>query len=255
MPTYSPDGKQLAFTWGSKGMSIMNLDGEEREVLTRDGWGAQWSPNGKWVSYESKQRVDRVYAANITLIDVKTREKRQVLEGDLAKRYSQVYWNMDWSHDSSQICFKGNIRDGETELCITSVEGSSKGFKVVTGESVSEDFSWHPDGTRLLVSMAAEGYVGNRMYHYDLKTGEFTLLKTQPIEQLCFGGVWSPDGKRIVFSSRKNPVPLPWKPKKPSPADTSQQTSAVNRSPSSLLRIFDFVTKQKDVVKPAGVIE
>ena len=243
MPTYSPDGKQLAFTWGSNGMSIMNLDGEEREVLTRDGWGAQWSPNGKWISYESKQRVDRTYAANITLIDVKTREKRQILEGDQATRYSQVYWNMDWSHDSSQICFKGNVIGGETELCITSVEGSSKGFKVITTKPVHEDFSWHPDGNSLLVSMAAEGYAGNRMYHCDLITGEFTLLKTQPIDQLCFGGVWSPDGKRIVFSSRKNPEATPWKPGKPLPAKPRQQSSAVKQSPSPLLRLFKFVTE------------
>ena len=53
IPTFSPDGKQLAFTWSGHGTTIMNIDGSGREVLTAEGWGCQWSPDGRWISYGS----------------------------------------------------------------------------------------------------------------------------------------------------------------------------------------------------------
>ena len=53
MPTFSPDGKRLAFS--GSGMSVMDLDGSHVKVLSEEGWGAQWSPNGKWIAFESRK--------------------------------------------------------------------------------------------------------------------------------------------------------------------------------------------------------
>lgn len=212
MPTFSADGKRLAFTWVFNGQATMNLDGEDRKVIVEDGWGAQWSPDGKWISYESRGRIDRRFAANVSIVDVETKETRQLLEGEQVGRYSRIYWNMEWSPDSRQIVFRGELSDGSFETCVTSVEGSSQGFKVLTTLSVGTDFGWHPDGKSILMSLHSAEHSGNRIFVYDLTTDELTLLKTQPMDQHNDHAVWSPDGAQIVFSSRRKPEPMLWRP-------------------------------------------
>lgn len=212
MPTFSADGKRLAFTWVFNGQATMNLDGEDRKVIAEDGWGAQWSPNGKWIAYEARGRIDGKFAANVAIVDVKTKEKRELLQGDQARRYSQIYWNMEWSPDSRQIVFKGRLRDGSFEACITSIDGSSKSFKVLTKLSVGTDFGWHPDGKSILMSLHSAEHSGNRIFVYDLTSDDLSLLETQPMKQHNDHGVWSPDGKQILFSSRRPPEPTLWRP-------------------------------------------
>lgn len=213
MPTFSPDGKRLAFSEG--GIGVMNADGSNVELLSPDGWGAQWSPNGKWIAYETRTRVGDLISSNITLINVETKQNRTILEGDQAERYSQIFWNMEWSPDSRQICFKGKVKGAGNEMAIANVEGSSKGFSVMTSEEVAEDFSWHPDGSRILISKHSPQHAGRRLFVCDPRTREITLLVSQPMDQQNVSGVWSPDGRRIVFSSTATPKAVPWEsPKK-----------------------------------------
>lgn len=212
MPTFSADGKRLAFTWVFNGQATMNLDGEDRKVIAEDGWGAQWSPDGKWIAYESRGRVDGQYSSNVTIVDVKTKMKRELLQGVQASRYSQIYWNMEWSPDSRQIVFKGRLRDGSFETCITSTDGSAKSFKVLTKLSVGTDFGWHPDGKSILMSLNSAEHSGNRIFVYDLTTDELSMLEAQPMEQHNSHAVWSPDGEQILFSSRRPPEPMLWRP-------------------------------------------
>ena len=212
MPTFSPDGKRLAFTWVFNGQATMDLDGADRKVITPDGWGAQWSPDGKWIAYESRGRVDGRFASNVAIVDIQSKETQELLKGEQASRYSQIYWNMEWSPDSQQIVFKGRLTDGTFETCITSLDGSDKGFKVLTTDSVDTDFGWHPDGKSILMSKHSAAHSGKRLFVYDLSAGKFSLLETQPMDQINTYGVWSPDGKQILFNSRRLPEPILWKP-------------------------------------------
>lgn len=222
MPTFSPDGQRLALTWSLNGMATMDLNGKDRQVVTPEGWGAQWSPNGKWIAYESRGRVNGSYSANVTIIDLKTKQKRALLEGEHATRYSQIYWNTSWSPNSKQIAFKGNIKGGQTEIAMTSVEGSAKGFRVVSEDTFDPDMAWHPDGNRLMLAKVSQVHSGRRMFVYDLAESKLSLLESQPMDRINTHGVWSPDGKQIVFSSRPIPGPIPCKPKKPAqPSITS----------------------------------
>ena len=220
MPNFSPNGQRLALTWSLNGMSTMNLKGEDRQVVTPEGWGAQWSPNGKWIAYESRARVNGSYSANVTIIDVKTRQRRTLLEGHHATRYSQIYWNTAWAPNSRQIAFKGNVKGGQTEIAVTSVDGSSKGFRVVSSETFDPDMAWHPDGKRLMLAKVSQVHSGKRLFVYDLGKSKLSLLESQPMDRINHHGVWSPDGRQIVFSSRPVPGPIPWKPKKPARTST-----------------------------------
>ena len=224
MPTFGAGGDRLAFSWSGSGMALMDLAGENREVLTPDGWGAQFSPNGKWVSYQSYERTPTTRSINITIIDVASKEKRVILEGDEATRYSSIYWNMEWSPDSQQICFKGRLASSSDsyEVATTSIDGSSKSFRILTKETTDTDFGWHPDGSRILLAKTSPKHLGGpRLHVCDLKTGEITLLETQPLDRPNHSGTWSPDGKQIAFVSRRNPEPVPFQ----QIARTSGQTS------------------------------
>ncbi len=207
MPTFSPDGERLAFS-ADNGMSVMDKDGTQREVITTSGWGAQWSPNGRWLSYAGYQQ-----AANIGITDIKTKQTRYLLQGEQAKRYTQIYWNMDWSPDSKQICFKGSLKTGGSELAITNVEDSSKGFQVITAQPADSDAGWHPDGKQLMLSMPSPKHNGAmRLFLCDVATNVITLWEHQPENQLAQSGNWSPDGKQVVFVSQPLVKPVPWQP-------------------------------------------
>lgn len=210
MPTFGPYGKRLAYTGG--GMSIMDDDGGNRETIINEGWGAQWSPDGRWIAYADRTFVNGSSYSNLAIIDIQTKEKRHLFEGDEARRYSSLYWNNEWSPDSRQICFKGSRKNGGTEMAITSVDGSSKGFRVITTDPVDTDFGWHPDGSRILLSKTVPAYKGPRLFVCDVESGEMTLLETQPMKQINQSAVWSPDGKRIAFVSRRTQEPRPWEP-------------------------------------------
>lgn len=232
MPTFSPDGKRLALTWSPHGMATMNTDGVDRKVLSSDGWGAQWSPNGKWVAYQSRERVNGQSQTNITIIDVRTLDKRILLKGDDASKYRQIYWNMEWSPDSRQICFKGDVSGGK-EVGLASVDGSP--VRVLTTANVYEDFAWHPDGSKILMSgpllqlggtdsNSAYSSKGYRLYQFDLKSGQMALLPHQPMDRDSNSASWSPDGTQLAFVSRALPGPVRWTSKQtPSPSQDSEQ--------------------------------
>lgn len=205
IPTFSPDGTRLAFTWGGHGTTIMNVDGSEREVLTPDGWGTQWSPDGRWIAYASYgQLPEGGAAANLTVIDVTTREKRALLIGEQAGRYTQIEWNMAWAPDSRRIVFKGHRRGG-AEVAIVSIDGSMTDFRVLTSENISGNLGWHPDGSRILLSKAG------KLHEYELETQQMQQLPGHPPEPANPGGVWDMAGERIVFIAVPKPEPQPWK--------------------------------------------
>ncbi len=45
-----------------------------RRPINGCGWGSQFSPNGKWVSYQSYERTPTTRSTNISIIDVATKE-------------------------------------------------------------------------------------------------------------------------------------------------------------------------------------
>jgi Tol biopolymer transport system component len=200
MPTYSPDGKRIAFSWSGRGITVMDADGENREVLDTSGWGAQWSPDGKSIAYGAR---------TVTVLDLETKKQRTILEGEQARRYGYIYWNMAWSLDSKYICFMGRSRDG-TKVDIVAVDaaGSSRGFKILhtLDKQIHADFSWHPDGKQILCSMHNPQLEGPRIYTLDFDNpGPPKLFPTQPLDQNSTSSDWTRDGKHIVFSSQRLP--------------------------------------------------
>ena len=143
---------------------------------------------------------------DVAIVDIKTRERRLLLEGEHTTRYSRIDHNMEWSPDATKIVFLGHMRNGRSEVAITAVDGSSKSFRVVTTERVAPDFCWHPNNDRIMISKAG------KLFFYDFKSKEVLLLPGQPMDQTNAAGVWSADGRLIAFSSVPKAKPIPWPP-------------------------------------------
>jgi Tol biopolymer transport system component len=204
MPSFSHDGRRIVISQPGQGIVMMKSDGSGREVIDRSGWGTQWSPDGKSIAY--------LKGANITLLDVETRQTRQLLVGEPATRYSYLYWALGWSNDGRYIGFKAQRRDGQKpELCV--VEVASSEFKVLhaNASTMVEDFMWSPDDEQLIVSFHNPDVQGPQLYSINRKNpGSPQLFPAQPPHYKSHGYAWSRDGKRIVIASMQVPQPVKW---------------------------------------------
>ena len=74
---------------------------------------------------------------------------------------------------------------------------------------MTADFSWHPNGERILFSMHSPEHNGFRMFTLSPKMpGPPQLLPGQPEGYKNYDADYSNDGKQIVFTSER---PLQWK--------------------------------------------
>jgi Tol biopolymer transport system component len=204
MPSLSKDGKSIVFTDPSGGIVKRDADGQTRETIDRSGWGAQYSPDGKSIAVGS--------GSNMTLIDVKTGKNTLLFEGDVANRYSRVFWNFGWSHDSRAIAFKGQLsgRD-QQELAVVDVNKPDQVEVLYSGNGIYEDFTFSQDSQSVLFALGQEGTAKPGLYLAHRKTpGQVERLKGQPDDRRILDCDWSPDGKEIVFAALVDPVPAEW---------------------------------------------
>ncbi len=204
IPTFSPDGKRIAFTWSGHGTTLMNADGTDRKVLSTDGWGCQWSPNGRWIVFGSQNRTpDGDFGANLTLIDVNTKETRLLLTGKQATAFQQIMWNMAWSPDGGRIVFYGN-RSAGPGVALVSVDGSEAEFKILAADGVSANFSWNPDGRHILMSRAG------LLHEYDIESDKLAPIPGHSADPAKDGAVWDTTGQRITFIGVPKPQSVDW---------------------------------------------
>ncbi|HSG69348.1 MAG TPA: DUF1583 domain-containing protein, partial [Planctomycetaceae bacterium] len=204
MPSLSKDRKSIVFSVPGEGVVMMDLDGENRKTIDRSGWGVQFSPDGKQIAYGR--------SSNITLMDVATNEKKPLMTGDIATRYSSIYWNLGWSHDSRAIAFKGRVRTtGQEELAVVALDKPDAVEILYSGSGINPDFTFSPDNQDVLFAKNTPGQPGPQLYLAHRKTpGEIEFLKGQPTDRMIYDCEWSPDGREIVFSSVQIPVPVEW---------------------------------------------
>ncbi|GAA5509560.1 DUF1583 domain-containing protein [Novipirellula caenicola] len=198
MPTFTPDGKQIAFS-SLEGMMMMNLDGSNRRVISQSGWGIQISPLGDQVAFTDND----VKGHNLFVLDLKTNQKRALLTGPLAERYSQIYWNFDWSTDGQELYFVGSHRQTrQRELAVVSVNGSQQRFETLLTGGNYANIACHPDGDGIMYSDSDPAYGSMSMFmiHRDGSPREYPLLENRRMAAVA-GGEWSRDGKMIALAT------------------------------------------------------
>lgn len=188
-PTWSPDGKWIAFQsdrGGNWDIWAIKLDGTGLTQLTtfsRADRYAAWSPNGKKLAFTSK----RSGSEDIWVIDV-----QNVLQGtgnpnpvNLTQSPSRDRYPM-WSPDGKKLTFNTD-RDGNFEIYTMNADGSNP-RNVSNSPSTEGLADWSPDGKSLVFYSDRPG--NKDVFRMPLATGQWTNLTKNPAsDEFC---TWSP---------------------------------------------------------------
>jgi TolB protein len=119
-PTFSPDGRQIAFMSGRAGhpeIYTMDADGTNAQLLTEFNYGEQsyraspdWSPDGRLIAYES--RIGGSF--QIMTIDLRDRSTKQLTSDGENEDPS-------WAPDARHIVFS-STRSGVRQLWVVDAE-------------------------------------------------------------------------------------------------------------------------------------
>lgn len=187
---WSPDGSQLAFTFGDRdslGVWLVRTDGSDLHLLAVTGkqqMYPSWSPDGKQIAFSS----DSGGFLNIYVIDVDGQKLRQLTSGARS-----VY--PSWSPDGRTIAFTSN-RTGNWQLFVMRPDGSD--IRQITHSASNEwNPEWSPDGRSLVFESARNGHDQDDVYTIDVLSGEEHQL-TRSLDNEIFPS-WSRDGRRIVY--------------------------------------------------------
>ncbi len=160
-PSWSPDGKRIAFTsdrdwlldkdgWPTNEIYVMDADGKNQQRLTENpsaDWHPSWSPDGERIAFAS-QRAGNV---EIYVMDADGKNQQR-LTATL-----QEDWYPSWSPDGERIAFASQ-RAGNAEIYVMDADGQNR--RRLT-ENPSADWypSWSPDGERIAFASQRAGNV------------------------------------------------------------------------------------------------
>ena len=198
MPSWSADGRFLACARRAPhfGVWLVDVASKDLELVLQSHWG-QLSPDGKLLLAD---------APNFLLYDLETESKKTVLAAG-ANPFVKIFPNGTWSPDSTHFCFKGRDAENQLQIATVGVAGNQTGpaVKIHYTFAVSSitNFAWHPRGDRIVFSMPCLERDGLRqLYEFDPhKAGSIKLVAGQDETRNNTDACWTPDGKRLIFTS------------------------------------------------------
>ena len=190
-PTFSPDGKQIAFMSRRAGgfeIFIMNADGSDQRQLThftefsRGAIAPAWSPDGKRIAFTTRVLPIAIYVINV--------------DGTGATRVSDDAGgasNPAWSPDGRTIAFNSR-RTGKAQLYVMDADGGNV-RRLTSDEATDRMPAWSPDGKRIAFESDRDGE--GKIFVMNADGSNQRRVSSQPGADSH--PAWSPDGKQIVF--------------------------------------------------------
>jgi dipeptidyl aminopeptidase/acylaminoacyl peptidase len=192
-PRISPDGRRVAYVVNRvdqeengyrSAIWVTPLDGSEEPRQFTSGarmdHSPRWSPDGRWLAFVSnRDGEDEKAHGELYVLPADGGEPRRLTEG------KESVDSIAWSPDSSRIAFARRVRDEAYE---------------------EEDDRKRPPRRfdRVFFKLDGVGWTGDRRTHLlvvGLEGGDERQLTDGDCENE--GPAWSPDGKRIVFTSMR----------------------------------------------------
>ena len=222
VPSWSPDGRQIAFTSHRNNVSgayntevyVMDSDGSNIRRLTHqpgvDAY-ASWSPDGKQLAFAS----DRDGNGEIYVMTLDGAHLRNLT------RHPSIDTAPSWSPDGRQIVFASNRRRffeefGEssgTDIYVMNADGSD--VRRLTGRHGAPDWEsdtnpcWSPDGKRIVFTSFREDAIlaGGNNDIYVMDADGNNQQNIRPSLARDRHPCWSSDGAQIVFASIVSSIP------------------------------------------------
>ena len=200
---------RIAFSSNRDGNSeiyVMDTDGGNQRKLTNNrhgDWSPSWSPDGKRIAFVSNRDghvIDGIPTSDIYVMDADGGNQQ-----NLTNNPPGSDWFPSWSPDGKHIAFVSD-RDGpfNPEIYVMDADGGNQ-QRLTNDLHDDRDPSWSPDGKRIVFSARREGHfenkfsITNEIYVMDADGGNQQRLTEN--RKNDWNPSWSPDGKRIAFSS------------------------------------------------------
>ena len=206
-PSWSPDGKRIAFTsersdkdWNRQ-IYVMDADGGNQRNLSNndsDEWGPSWSPDGKRIAFASEREAEWPNY-DIYVIDNNGGNPRRLTKN------RQIDKSPSWSPNGKRIAFASS-RAGNFEIYVMDANGGNQ-RNLTNDRHNDRSPSRSPDGKRIAFTsdrdwlLDKDGWPTNEIYVMDTDGRNPQNLTENFVYE--WDPSWSPDGKRIAFASSR----------------------------------------------------
>ena len=213
MPSWSADGKRIAFSCNApRGVWVLDLATKKRELIDNEGWGIQWSPDGKYWAYS---RRGALVVKNVATGEVQEQKSHF---GE-----NQLYWgwNMAWSPDCREVCGVVQLQNQNAvavqSLVLPQAELSpidpnngahrlGRGFIRLfsVGQEINRDVAWHPSGHRIVFTAFLAPADRFQMFEFDPSRDALPHPVVGQTATNNLDQCWSADGKTMVYVAHFN---------------------------------------------------
>jgi Tol biopolymer transport system component len=197
-PSWSPDGKRLAYQrdFDGSGIYVINVDGTgQRRLSPTPGFDVtpSWSPNGTQLVYARLYSAPQANHPPLTDIRVMNADGT----GDHAILASTVFSvEPRWSVND-QIVFMSLMNGSDLDIYVMNVDGSR--VTRITDGANNADPVWSPDGTRITFGSDREG--GNKLNIFAMNADGSGLEQLTHFDVPYEAGDtnWRSDGGKLSF--------------------------------------------------------
>jgi len=228
IPYWSPDRKQIAFTYGHWRLAdwalnldagVVDVDSQARRVSPmkpiitgyHEDFTPAWSPDGKWMAYHSHRSPTPVssYEGEGSTDDLYLRPATGGSDEEI--RLTDFGWEdgvADWSPDSRRLVFDSWERDGQPGVSkpwIVTIDPATGKVASIKRLPLPDPIknanweSWSPTGDEIAFEEHAES--GGRIL-WVVSTDGKRAEKLAEYASSTYGGLdWTPDGKTIVYGA------------------------------------------------------